>query len=283
MESKNGILSGKVALITGAASGIGKAAALKFAGEGARLVLADVNEKDGQSVVADVKKAGGEAIFVKCDVSSNSEVEALIAKAVETYGRLDCAFNNAGIPGQEAPTDKYSVDDWDRVIGVNLKGVWLCMKYELGRMLKQGKGSIVNTSSIAGLVALRGHSAYAASKGGINQITRTAAVEYGRKGIRVNAICPGWIDTPILYVGGQLTAEQYREAVGEELAKMLGSLMSFTPTREQFVNTAARLSSPMGRMGSPHEACEVAAWLCSDSASYVTGQCLAVDGGLTAQ
>jgi NAD(P)-dependent dehydrogenase (short-subunit alcohol dehydrogenase family) len=283
MDNKSGILSGKAALITGAASGIGKAAALKFAGEGARLVLADVNEKDGQAVVTDVKKAGGEAIFVKCDVSNNSEVEALIAKGVETYGRLDCAFNNAGIPGQEALTDKYSVDDWDRVIGVNLKGVWLCMKYEIGQMLKQGKGSIVNTSSIAGLVALRGHSAYAASKGGINQITRTAAVEYGRKGIHVNAICPGWIDTPILYVGGELTAEQYREAVGEELANILGSLMSFTPTREQFVNTAARMSSPMGRMGSPQEACEVAAWLCSDSASYITGQCLAVDGGLTAQ
>ncbi len=283
MGTDKGVLSGKVALITGAASGIGKAAALKFAGEGAKVVLADINEKGGQAVADEVKKGGGEAIFVKCDVSSDKEVETLIAKAVDTYGRLDCAFNNAGIDGESALTDKYRVSEWDRVIGINLKGVWLCMKYEIAQMLKQGNGSIVNTSSVAGLVALKGHCAYAASKGGINQLTRTAAIEYGRKGIRVNSICPGWIDTPILYGGGKLTPEEYREAVGEEMANILGPLMSYTPTREEFVNTAARLSSPMGRMGSPLEACQVAAWLCSDFASYVTGHCLTVDGGLTAQ
>jgi NAD(P)-dependent dehydrogenase (short-subunit alcohol dehydrogenase family) len=283
VSNKNGILRDKVALITGAASGIGRAGALIFAREGARLVLADVNEKDGEDISGSVKESGGESIFVKCDVSSAADVESLISKAVDVFGRLDCAFNNAGISGEQAPTGQCSDDNWDLVISVNLKGVWLCMKHEINHMLKQGKGAIVNTSSVGGLVALRGHPAYAASKGGVVQLTRTAAVEYARAGIRVNAVCPGWIDTPILYAGGELNQDELTAAVTPEFAALLSAIVGKNPTRAQLVNIVASITTPMGRLGSAQEVSEVAAWLCSDAASYVTGQCLAVDGGLTAQ
>lgn len=283
MSNKNGILHDKVALITGAASGIGRASALVFAREGAKLVLADVNEKDGEEISGRVKEGGGESIFIKCDVSSTADVEALISKAIDVFGRLDCAFNNAGISGEQAPTGQCSDDNWDLVISVNLKGVWLCMKHEIGQMLKQGKGAIVNTSSIGGLVALRGHPAYAASKGGVVQLTRTAAVEYARAGIRVNAVCPGWIDTPILYSGGEFNQDELAAAMTPEFAALLSAIVGKNPTREQLVNIVASITTPMGRLGNAQEVSETAAWLCSDAASYVTGQCLAVDGGLTAQ
>ena len=251
-----GQVEGKVALITGGGSGIGRASALAFAREGARIVVADVIVEGGEETLGMIKKAGGEGIFVKVDVSKATEVEALIAKAVETYGRLDCAYNNAGIEGSAATTTDYAEESWDRVIAINLKGVWLCMKYEIPQMLKQGGGAIVNTASAEGLVGFRRGSAYVASKHGVVGLTKTAALEYAKSGVRVNAICPGAIDTP-----------------------MMGRITGHRPQR------AERMAAgePVGRMGMPEEIAEAVVWLCSDAASFVTGHAMAVDGGLTAQ
>ncbi len=247
---------GKVALVTGASSGIGRASALAFAREGAKVIVADVLVEGGEETVRMIKEAGGEALFVKTDVSKASEVENLIHKAVETYGRLDCASNNAGIEGQSAPTADCSEENWDRTININLKGAWLCMKYEIPQMLKQGGGAIVNTASVAGLVGFQGLPAYSASKGGIIQLTRVAALEYAKAGIRVNAVCPGVIRTSMVerLQGGQAEAEAGFIAM-----------------------------EPVGRMGKPEEIAEAIVWLCSDAASFVTGHPMVVDGGLVAQ
>jgi NAD(P)-dependent dehydrogenase (short-subunit alcohol dehydrogenase family) len=249
-------VDGKVALITGGSSGIGRATALIFAREGAKVVVADVMVAGGEETMRLIKAAGGEAIFVKTDVSNPTEVEAMVKKAVETYGRLDCAFNNAGIEGVVKPTVEYGETDWDRVIAINLKGVWLCLKYELQQMLKQGSGAIVNTASIAGLVGLSGFSAYVAAKHGVNGLTKTAALEYAKSGIRVNAVCPGAIRTPMFERG-------VRDNPGIE---------------EQVV-----AMEPIGRMAAPEEVGEAVVWLCSDAASFVTGLPMAVDGGWVAQ
>jgi len=187
-----GRVEGKVALVTGGASGIGRATALTFAREGAKLVIADMNEEGGQQTVHMITENGGEAIFVQVDVTSTSAVEAMISKTVETYGRLDCAHNNAGIAGGvRALTADYPEERWHQVIAVNLTGVWLCMKYEIPQMLHQGGGTIVNTASAAGLVGSRGTAAYVASKHGVVGLTKTAALEYAQQGIRVNCVCPG--------------------------------------------------------------------------------------------
>ena len=251
-----GFVTDKVALVTGGGSGIGRATALTFAREGARVVVSDVVAEAGQETVRLIAEAGGEARFVAADVSRAAEVEALVAGCIDAYGRLDCAHNNAGIEGPGAQTVDYDEAAWERVIAINLTGVWLCMKYEIPAMLKHGGGAIVNTSSAAGLLGFRGGSAYVASKHGVLGLTKTAALEYAKAGLRVNAVCPGAIDTP-----------------------MMGRITGHRPQRAE--RMAA--SEPVGRMGSPQEIAEAVVWLCSDAASFVTGHAMSVDGGLVVQ
>jgi NAD(P)-dependent dehydrogenase (short-subunit alcohol dehydrogenase family) len=251
-----GRLGGKVALVTGGASGIGRATALTFAREAAKLIIADMNVDGGQQTVHMITEQGGEAIFVKTDVSKAVEVQALISKAVETYGRLDCAHNNAGISGGgRALTAEYLEETWHHVIAVNLTGVWLCMKYAIPQMLHQGGGVIVNTASVAGLIGGAGNSAYDASKHGVIGLTKTAALEYAKQGIRVNCVCPGYIQTP-------MTARGMNDP--ERMARIIAS-------------------EPMGRVGTPEEVAEAVVWLCSDAASFVTGHTMTVAGGYVAQ
>lgn len=253
-----GRLEGKIALVTGGASGIGRATALAFAREGAKLVIADTHEEGGQHTVHLITENGGAALFVQADVTSASAVEAMISKTVETYGRLDCAHNNAGIAGRiRAPLHECPEDVWDQVLAINLKGVWLCMKYEIVQMLTQGGGAIVNTASIMGLVgSWSGTSPYNASKHGVVGLTKTAALEYATAGIRVNAVCPGYIRTPLIE----------------------HALLSRPAMEAQII---AR--HPVGRMGHPEEIAEAVVWLCSEAASFVTGHTMTVDGGYVAQ
>jgi NAD(P)-dependent dehydrogenase (short-subunit alcohol dehydrogenase family) len=226
-------------------------------------MVADSNVEGGEETVTAIKEAGGEASFVHVDVTQESEVEAMVARTVETYGRLDCAFNNAGIASGRGAgstsgrrlTHEFSEEDFDRIINVNLKGVWLSMKHEIPQMLEQGKGAIVNTASVAGLIGLVNASSYVASKHGVVGLTKTAALEYAQQGIRVNCVCPGYIETPMTAAG---LADPVRSA----------SMIS----RE-----------PMGRVGTPQEVAETVAWLSSDAASFVTGHTMVVDGGYFAQ
>ncbi len=246
----------QVALVTGGSSGIGRATCLAFAREGASVVVSDILEAGGTETVGLIRKIGGNAIFVKADVSNSSEVQNLIETTIRTYGRLDCAFNNAGISGTMATTADCTEENWDNVLAVNLRSIFLCMKYELRQMLKQKQGTIVNCSSIAGLVGFVGSPAYVASKHGIVGLTKTAALEYATSGIRVNAVCPGVIRTPMV--------EAYTKGHPELEA--------------QFVN-----AEPVHRLGTPEEIAETVLWLCSNAASFITGQALAVDGGWVAQ
>jgi NAD(P)-dependent dehydrogenase (short-subunit alcohol dehydrogenase family) len=255
-----GRLEGKVALVTGGASGIGRATALTFAREGAKLVVADMNADGGQQTVHMIMEKGGEAIFVRTDVTSASAVEAMISTAVETYGRLDCAHNNAGISGRVAGTQRaltadYPEERWHQVIAVNLTGVWFCMKYEIPQMLNQSSGAIVNTASVWGLVGAQGASAYVASKHAMVGLTKTAALEYATQGIRVNCVCPGVIHTPMTERG----------------------------LRDPELRAHLIASEPIGRVGTPEEIAEAVVWLCSDAASFVTGHTMTVDGGYVAQ
>lgn len=250
------LLEGKVALITGAGSGIGRATALIFAREGARLVLSDIAAENGEESLRMVREAGAEAAFVRSDVAKLTEVEALVAGAVSSFGRLDCAFNNAGIDGRMGKVTECSEENWNRTIGVNLTGVFFCMKAEIPQMLRQGGGAIVNTASAAGLTGSPGLPAYVASKHGVVGLTRAAALEYGREKIRVNCVCPGPIRTP-----------------------MLGRLLTSRPEMEHRFASA----EPLKRLGEPSEIGEAVAWLCSDAASYVTGHAMSVDGGYMAK
>jgi len=244
----------KVALVTGASFGIGRATALAFAKKGAKVVLADWVENPETMDL--IKKEGGEVLFIKCDVSNGKDVKALIQKTIATFGRLDFAYNNAGIEGNSAPIHECSEENWDRTIGINLKGIWLCMKYEIPEMLKQGKGVIVNCSSVAGLVGFQGLPAYVASKHGVIGLTKTAALECAKLSIRVNAVCPGVIQTPMI---DRLTGKK-KESI------------------EQF--TALE---PMARFGLAEEIANAVIWLCSEEASFVTGVAMPVDGGFVAQ
>jgi len=277
-----GIVDNKVVIITGGATGIGRAAVLAFAREGARIVVADILDLQGEQLTGQVRGSGGEARFIHCDVTQPDEVQSLVVGTVAAFGRLDCAFNNAGFEGDFAPTLECSEENFDRSIAINLKGVWLCMKAEMLQMLEQKSGgAIVNTASVAGVVAERGFPAYAAAKAGVIQLTRTAAVEYATSGIRVNALCPGVISTPM---------------IERALAKM--NIQGMTPGApriplvswfsEQLLGTAPakkmmlKMMSPMGRPGLPEEIAEAAVFLCSDKAAYMTGQTMIIDGGMTA-
>ena len=254
-------LESAVALVTGGGSGLGRATALAFARAGARVVVADVDTAGGAETVRRVVAAGGEALFVRTDVAQAAEVEALVRKTVAAYGRLDCAFNNAGVSTPQAGggglIHEHPEETWDRVISINLKGVWLCLKYEISQMRRQGGGAIVNAASIYGLVGSgRGGSAYTASKHGVVGLTKAAALENAQQGIRVNAVCPGFIETP-----------------------MVEQIFAQRPEQEPQVIAA----HPLGRLGVPNEVAETVVWLCSPAASFVTGHALPVDGGYVAQ
>jgi NAD(P)-dependent dehydrogenase (short-subunit alcohol dehydrogenase family) len=244
----------QVALVTGAGSGMGLATAQAFAAEGAAVVLADVNEAAVQKAAKQLIAAGHKAIAARCDVADEAQVKTMVERTVSTFGRLDAAFNNAGVQSPVAETADASGEDFDRVIAINLRGVWNCMKYELRQMRKQGSGAIVNCSSLGGLVGVAGRGVYHASKHGVLGLTKSAALEYASTGIRINAVCPGIIDTPM--VAGMLTTQ----------AEAMKELMK---------------DVPIGRLGRPEEIAAAVLWLCSPGASFVIGHPLAVDGGYT--
>jgi len=239
----------KVALITGAASGIGRATALAFAAEGARVAILDRSPDALKTVELSVKDAGGEVLAITCDVSSLDQVEAAINQIVDRFGRLDIAFNNAGVENKAAPVHEIDIDEWDRIIGINLRGTFICMKHELAQMVKQGGGVVVNTSSGAGIRGVAGGAAYAASKHAIIGLTRSAALDYARQNIRVNAVLPGNIETPMMdrFTGGDI-----QKAIDLE---------------------------PVGRLGKPEEIAEAVLWMASDLGGFVTGAATVIDGG----
>ena len=249
---------GKVALITGGSSGIGRATALAFAQKGAKIVIASRREKESEETVAMIKKIGSEAIFVKTDITQAIEVENLVNQTINTYNRLDYAFNNAGTEGILGPSIEQTEENWNQVININLKGVWLSMKYQIPQMLKNGGGAIVNNASIAGLIGLANLSIYCASKHGVIGLTKAVALEQAAVGIRINTVCPGLIQT-------DLADRTFgKDDDSEARAQMLAA-------------------HPIGRIGKPEEIANAVVWLCSDSASFITGHSLTIDGGYTVQ
>jgi NAD(P)-dependent dehydrogenase (short-subunit alcohol dehydrogenase family) len=256
IESGRGLVQKRVVLVTGAGSGIGRACALAFAKDGATVVVVDQDEMHGIQTARMVETVGGSAHFIRCDISEANEVQHMIESVLGRFGRLDVAVNNAGIEGVKSSTVDCTLRDWDRVMAVNLRGTWLCMKYEISAMLKQGVGAIVNCSSIAGMVGYADSPAYSASKHGVVGLTQSAALECARSHIRINAVCPGVIQTPMIdrYVQGD---ERVRKGLADR--------------------------EPMGRLGNPSEVADAVHWLASDRASFVTGVALPVDGGWLAQ
>jgi NAD(P)-dependent dehydrogenase (short-subunit alcohol dehydrogenase family) len=254
MTNQNGSFAGKVAFVTGAANGIGRAAALAFAREGASVVVADVSEPGNQETARLIEEAGGRALAVRCDVTRAEDVKAALDKAVEAFGRLDFAFNNAGVEQPIKPAADLAEEEWDRIIDIDLRGVFLCIKHELPLMLKQGGGVIVNTSSGAGVKGIAGQAAYCAAKFGIVGLTKAAALDYAKSNIRINAVCPGIIETPMMdrFSGG--TPEGRARVIAQE---------------------------PVGRMGKPEEIAAAVLWLCSDAAAFVVGHAMVIDGGQT--
>ncbi|MEH2240570.1 SDR family oxidoreductase [Nostoc sp.] len=254
-----GKFDGKVSLVTGGTSGIGRATAIAFANEGAKVVFTGRREEEGQKVVEVIKQTGGEATFWRADVSQEEDIKVTIEKTIETYGRLDYAFNNAGIESPVTPLHEQSLDKFDELMAINVRGVFLSMKYEIIQMLQQGSGVIVNTSSIAGLIAFPGIAPYHASKHAVMGLTKSAALDYAKQGIRINAVNPGFITTAMV--------ERFAANLGEDA----------DAGTQQLIN-----SVPMGRMGSSEEIASTVLFLCSDAAAYITGQSLVVDGGLLA-
>ncbi len=249
-------LENKVALVTGASSGIGRAASIAFAREGAKVVLASRNEESTLRTLRMVEEAGGEGIFVKTDVSVDRDVENLVQKTLETYGQLDCAFNNAGVSGTPGPLFQLAEQDFQQIMDVNLKGVWLCLKYELPAMLARGGGSIVNMASVAGLIGSVGIAAYTASKHGVVGLTKAAALEYAKSKVRINVVCPSVIDNTVMI-------EQVKATQPGIYNYLLGT-------------------HPVGRVGQPEEVANAVVWLCCDEASFITGVAFPIDGGTVA-
>jgi NAD(P)-dependent dehydrogenase (short-subunit alcohol dehydrogenase family) len=252
--NQHGQFAGKVAFVTGAANGIGRAAALAFAREGASVAVADVSENGNQQTARMIEELGGRALAVACNVTRAEDVRRALDRTVQAFGRLDFAFNNAGVEQPITATADLSEEAWDRIVAINLRGVFLCMKYQVPLMLKQGGGAIVNTSSGAGVRGFKGQAAYAAAKHGVIGLTKCAALDYAASNVRVNAVCPGIIDTP-----------------------MMGRFTGGTPEGQQRVIA----QEPVGRMGKPEEIAAAVVWLCSDVAAFVVGHAMVIDGGQT--
>ena len=254
MTTDNGSFAGKVAFVTGAASGIGRATALAFASAGAAVVVADVSDESNQETARLIEDQGGRVLAVRCDVTRSEDVEDALRRTVGAFGRLDIAFNNAGVEQPVGPAAEVTEEQWDRIVDINLRGVFLCMRHEIPLMLESGGGAIVNTSSGAGVTAVKGQAAYTAAKHGVVGLTKAAALDYAQANIRVNAVCPGIIDTAMMERFTGDTAEGRQRVIGQE---------------------------PVGRMGTPEEIAAAVLWLCSDTAAFVVGHALVIDGGQT--
>ena len=253
---QSGNFAGKVVFVTGAGGGIGRATALAFAGEGASVVVADVSEQGNRETARMIEEAGGRALAVRCDVSRAEDVKTALDQTIQTFGRLDAAFNNAGVEQLPKATIDITEEEWNRIMSIDLRGVFLCMKYEIPLMLKQGGGAIVNTSSGAGVKGFKDQAAYVAAKHGVVGLTRAAALDYASQNIRINAVCPGIVDTPMMdrFGGG-------------------------TPEGKEKELAGAAVAEPIGRAGKPEEIAAAVLWLCSDAASFVVGAAIVVDGG----